>query len=286
MASSAAATSSSVPSALQSAGLGLRAHLAQRVGLGLAPALGHRLGEVGEDHGEEEPDRDGPGEDARVRDRLDEGDDRADEDDEHHRVLTWTRGSSFLKESIERLAEDLAVEEAARLGHAVRDGRRSRRLGGRDGAGGRRGGLSERRSCARSPSEELAWLSCSTIGPSETAGKNVRPPMMMMTPIVEADEHRRCRSGTCRATRATTSLRRQRAAEGEGRDHDAEAPEQHVDAADDVVERRVAGEPAEGRAVVVALRGEGVEDLGEAVRAVRSAGLPGPRRPRRRCRSG
>ena len=33
----------------QPAGLGLRAHPAQRVRLGLAPALGHRLGEVGED---------------------------------------------------------------------------------------------------------------------------------------------------------------------------------------------------------------------------------------------
>ena len=45
----------------QAAGLGLRAHPAQRVGLGLAPAFGHGLGEVGEDHRQEQPDGDGPG---------------------------------------------------------------------------------------------------------------------------------------------------------------------------------------------------------------------------------
>ena len=38
---------------------GLRAHRAQRVGLRLAAALGERLGEVGEDDREPEPDRDG-----------------------------------------------------------------------------------------------------------------------------------------------------------------------------------------------------------------------------------
>ena len=33
--------------------------------------------------------------------------------------LTWTRGSSFLKASMQGLAQDLAVEEAPGLGHAV-----------------------------------------------------------------------------------------------------------------------------------------------------------------------
>ena len=56
----------------QTAGLGLGAHPAQRVGLGLAPSFGHGLGEVGEHHRQEEPDGDGPVEDARVGDRLDE----------------------------------------------------------------------------------------------------------------------------------------------------------------------------------------------------------------------
>ena len=53
----------------QAPGLGLGPHPAERVGLGLAPPLGHGLGEVGEDDGQEEPDGDGPGEDAGVGDR-------------------------------------------------------------------------------------------------------------------------------------------------------------------------------------------------------------------------
>src|SRR5579863_5904002 len=62
-------------------------------------------------------------------------------------------------------------------------------------------------------------------------------------------------------------LRGQGAAQGETGDDDREASEEHVDRPDDVVERRVAGESSEGRTVVVALRGESVEDLGESVRA-------------------
>ena len=54
----------------QQLGRCLRAGLAQRVGLGLAPALGHRLGEVGEQHGEPEPDRDETGEDGVGRRRA------------------------------------------------------------------------------------------------------------------------------------------------------------------------------------------------------------------------
>src|ERR1700722_16595710 len=49
--------------------------------------------------------------------------------------------------------------------------------------------------------------------------------------------------------------------EGEGWDHDGEAAHQHVDATQDVVERVVAIEASERRAVVVALRGEAIEDL-------------------------
>ena len=43
-------------------GDGLGPGLAQRVGLGLAPALGHGLGEVGEQHGEPQPGGDQAGE--------------------------------------------------------------------------------------------------------------------------------------------------------------------------------------------------------------------------------
>ena len=45
---------------------GLRAHRAQRVGLCLAAALGDRLGEVAEEHGEPQPDRDREREPRRV----------------------------------------------------------------------------------------------------------------------------------------------------------------------------------------------------------------------------
>ena len=45
---------------------GLAAHRAQARGLRSAAALGERLGEVGEDDGEPEPDRDGEGEPRRL----------------------------------------------------------------------------------------------------------------------------------------------------------------------------------------------------------------------------
>ena len=124
LASSAAGTSSSVPSASQAPGLGLRSHPPQRVGLRLAPALGHGLGEVGEDHRQEEPDGDGPGEDAGVGDGLDEGDDRADEHHEHDRVADLDAGFELLERVDQGLAQDLAVEEAAGLGDAVGFGAR------------------------------------------------------------------------------------------------------------------------------------------------------------------
>ena len=76
---------------------GLGPRLAQRVGLRLAAALGHRLGEVGEQHREPEPERHLSGEQRRSRSAsqfLDEDDRReeaADLDDEHHRVLDLNR---------------------------------------------------------------------------------------------------------------------------------------------------------------------------------------------------
>jgi hypothetical protein len=94
----------------QTPGLGLRAHLAQGVGLGLAAPFGHGFGEVGEDHGEEQPDGDRPVEDAGVRDGLDQGDDRSDEHDEHDRVLDLDPGVEFLEGADQRTAQDLGVE--------------------------------------------------------------------------------------------------------------------------------------------------------------------------------
>ncbi len=94
------------------AGQRLRAHLTERLGLCLTTAFGHRLGEVGKEHSKEQPDRDAPVEEARVGDRLYEGDDSAHEHDEHDRVLDLDARVQFLERIEEGLAQDLAVEEA------------------------------------------------------------------------------------------------------------------------------------------------------------------------------
>ncbi len=101
LASADAGTRSSVPSAFKQAGFGLGSHAPQGVGLGLAPTLGHGLGEVGEDDGQEQPDRDGPGEQGGVGDGLDEGDHGADQHHEHDRVLDLHPGVE-LHESVDR----------------------------------------------------------------------------------------------------------------------------------------------------------------------------------------
>jgi hypothetical protein len=72
---------------------GLAPHAAQRRRLRLAAALGQRFGEVGEEHGEPQPQRDRQHEALRrlavAAERLhpqQAGEDAADVDDEHHRV--------------------------------------------------------------------------------------------------------------------------------------------------------------------------------------------------------
>ena len=54
--------------------------------LGLAAAFGDGFGEVREEHGEPQPDRDLEIEPTRLREARDGREDRTDEDDEHHGV--------------------------------------------------------------------------------------------------------------------------------------------------------------------------------------------------------
>ncbi len=65
----------------------VRACFAQRLGLGAAAALGHGFGEIGEEDRQPEPDADHPGEDGRVDERRERGQDRSNGDDEQHRLL-------------------------------------------------------------------------------------------------------------------------------------------------------------------------------------------------------
>ena len=93
----------------------------QRVGLRLAAAFGHRLGEIGEQHGEPEPGGDlaGKRRDAIVRDEV------ADEKDRHHGRnnlgheddgVLGERARIELAHRVDRGgADDLAVEQALRL---------------------------------------------------------------------------------------------------------------------------------------------------------------------------
>ena len=102
------------------------------------------------------------------------------------------------------------------------------------------------------------------MGPSASAGKKVRPPTMRITPTKQADEEAAMgREGA--AETGTVFLAASEPAIARRDDHQ-EAADQHRDAERQVVEERVAGEPAEGRAVIAGARGEGIEDLGEAVR--------------------
>ena len=91
-------------------GLGLR--LAQRRRLRLAAPFGHRLGEVGEQDGEPEPERDLPGEQrvARAAGQLLDPDDRRDQaadlDDEHHGILELNPRIELAERIGDRLPDD------------------------------------------------------------------------------------------------------------------------------------------------------------------------------------
>ena len=104
-----------------------RGGLAQRVGLGLAAAFGHRLGEVGEEHREPQPGRDAEDEPPAIRPA-------ADAAHECHSTVvsmlptktvnitglrTWRRGSSFENAVDDRPPHDRRIEQRSSFGCAV-----------------------------------------------------------------------------------------------------------------------------------------------------------------------
>ena len=97
----------------------LMARAAQGIGLRLAAPLGHRLGEVGEEDGEPEPERDRKDKAALARQRgIDEGanpldgrDDAAHLDDEHDRVARLDAWVELLERVHDGAADNLAIEE-------------------------------------------------------------------------------------------------------------------------------------------------------------------------------
>ena len=145
---------------------------AQGVGLGLAPALGDRLGEVGEHHGEPQPAGDQPGEHRRVGDGQNGGEYGADLDDQHHRVAP----------------HDPRVE----LAHRVRErpGQRSGRAGPAEEPA--RCGAARARCGMRAESFRQA-------GRARGPGRNVSATRTTVTPIEHADEQRPCGSAGCPA---------------------------------------------------------------------------------------
>ena len=119
------------------------------VGLGLAPPLGHRLGEVGEQHGEPEPGRDRArrrrsGSRESTKSTVDE--DAADLDDEHDRVPRHPARVELRDAVAARAARE---DRAGRAASAGSSGRHSARGAPRSGRARARGSRSGRRRSAR-----------------------------------------------------------------------------------------------------------------------------------------
>ena len=89
----------------------LRSRLAQLVRLRLTAPLGDRLGEVREEDGEPQPDRDEPGEEARVGDREDGDEHAPDLDHEHDRVAHHPARIELEEALARRPEQDRAVEQ-------------------------------------------------------------------------------------------------------------------------------------------------------------------------------
>ena len=155
----------------------------QGVGLRLAASLGHGFGEVGKDHREPQPDRDGSSNAMRQREAREVGDDdrpighHLDHEDDGVLASTCTRIELAQAELDERPVHDRPVEE-------------------RRAPWPHHGALVPCGVAASgSSSEQLSVLSNpSTMAPRATAGKKVSPPMMTTTPI-GGPRTAACRSG-------------------------------------------------------------------------------------------
>src|SRR5690349_5949214 len=101
---------------------------AQGIGLRFAAPLRHRLGEVGEEDGEPEPERDREDKAAlALQRRIDEGadpldgrDDAAHLDDEHDRIARLDAWVELLERVHDGAANNLAIEERRRAARAAR----------------------------------------------------------------------------------------------------------------------------------------------------------------------
>ncbi len=94
------------------------ARFAQGVCLGLASTFRHRLGEVGEQHGEPEPRRDLRGETQRLvsigqKEQIQRHQDRSHRRGEHHRIAPEDVGLEFDHALPESRSEDVLVEQLA-----------------------------------------------------------------------------------------------------------------------------------------------------------------------------
>src|ERR1039458_2573172 len=119
-------------------------------------------------------------------DRFGEGHHGADQHHEHHRVSHLDPGVELLQGIDRGVGEDLTVEQAAIPAECARPHIVVLR---RSGGGGRLKLLdfwhSAQPSVIRLPGHQKNFPcdSCSTIGPSDTAGKKVSAPTIMITPM-------------------------------------------------------------------------------------------------------
>ncbi|MPM94846.1 hypothetical protein SDC9_141995 [bioreactor metagenome] len=129
------------------------AQAAQRGSLGFAPALGERFGEVGEEHGEPQPQRDGQDEAGRclafAAERLEEqagSQHAAQPDHEHHRILDLVARRQPFEGFDRGFAQQRRIEHGLRRLHQILlSGRRSFAGVQRWGPGPMQAGRSARR---------------------------------------------------------------------------------------------------------------------------------------------